>query len=61
MECTWISIQVTLYDDLHEYTYIWLNRQFQIPVITTTCSLKKSGGMKHIQCKCMFKHMVAST
>lgn len=57
MECTWISIQVTLYDDLHEYTYIWLNRQFQI--ITT--SLKKSGGMKHIQCKCMFKHMVAST
>lgn len=59
MECTWISIQVTLYDDLHEYTYIWLNGQFQIPVITT--SLKKSGGMKHIQCKCMFKHMVAST
>lgn len=58
MECTWISIQVTLYDDLHEYTYISLNRQFQIPVITT--SLKKSGGMKHIQCKCMFKHMVAS-
>lgn len=57
MECTWISIQVTLYDDLHEYTYISLNRQFQI--ITT--SLKKSGGMKHIQCKCMFKHMVAST
>lgn len=59
MECTWISIQVTLYDDLHEYTYISLNRQFQIPVITT--SLKKSGGMKHIQRKCMFKHMVAST
>lgn len=59
MECTWISIQVTLYDDLHEYTYISLNRQFQIPVITT--SLKKSGGMKHIQCKCMLKHMVAST
>lgn len=59
MECTWISIQVTLYDDLHEYTYISLNRQFQIPVITT--SLKKSGGMKHIQCKCMSKHMVAST
>lgn len=52
-------MQVTLYDDLHEYTYISLNRQFQIPVITT--SLKKSGGMKHIQCKCMFKHMVAST
>lgn len=59
MECTWISIQVTLYDDLHEYTCISLNRQFQIPVITT--SLKKSGGMKHILCKCMFKHMVAST